>query len=85
MLTAFLAELEKGGRNAQLKKKIITYYINNVTSPIPDLARELDLSVPTVTKLINEMESAGIITEQGKIGNRGGRRPCIYGLKPASG
>ena len=85
MLSAFLAELEKGGRNAQLKKKIITYYINNVTSPIPDLARELDLSVPTVTKLINEMESAGIITEQGKIGNRGGRRPCIYGLNPASG
>lgn len=84
MAAPFLFELEKG-KSAILKKKIISYYINNVTSPIPDLAKELDLSVPTVTKLINEMEAVGIITEQGKISNRGGRRPCIYGLNPASG
>ena len=85
MTASFLSELEKGSKSAILKKKIISYYINNVTSPIPDLAKALDLSVPTVTKLINEMEDVGIITEQGKISNRGGRRPSIYGLNPASG
>ena len=47
-----LKEMETGSKNALLKKRIITHYIYNGSSTITDLARELDLSVPTITKFI---------------------------------
>ena len=50
-----LKEMEAGSKNALLKKRIITHYIYNGSSTITDLAKELDLSVPTTTKFINEM------------------------------
>ena len=50
-----LNEIEIGSKNGLLKKRIITHYMHNGSSTIPDLARELNLSVPTVTKFINEM------------------------------
>ena len=45
-----LKEIEKGSKMAVMKKKIITHYIYNGSSTITDLAREMDLSVPTPTK-----------------------------------
>ena len=45
-----LKEMETGSKNALLKKRIITHYIYNGSSTITDLAKELDLSVPTTTK-----------------------------------
>jgi Mn-dependent DtxR family transcriptional regulator len=56
-----LKEIEVGTKNALLKKKIITHYIYNGSSTITDLAKELDLSVPTVTKFISEMCEEGYI------------------------
>ena len=50
-----LKEIELGSKSALQKKKIITHYIYNGSSTITDLAKELDLSVPTVTKFISEM------------------------------
>ena len=50
-----LKEIEKGSKMAVMKKKIITHYIYNGSYTITDLAREMDLSVPTVTKFIDEM------------------------------
>lgn len=85
MLTTFLQELANGTRNAQLKKRIINLFISNISSPIPELAKELGLSVPTVTKLVNEMKEAGVVAEHGKMGSKTGRRSCYYGLNPSSG
>lgn len=48
----FLKEIEKGSKSALVKKRIITHYIYNGSSTIPDLSKELDLSVPTVTKFM---------------------------------
>ena len=50
-----LKEMEAGSKNALLKKRIITHYIYNGSSTITDLAKELDLSVPTTTKFINAL------------------------------
>ena len=55
MAQALLKEIEIGSKNALLKKRIITHYIYNGSSTITDLSKELDLSVPTVTKFITEM------------------------------
>ena len=57
-----LKEIEKGSKMAVMKKKIITHYIYNGSSTITDLAREMDLSVPTVTKFIDEMCEEGTLT-----------------------
>ena len=50
-----LREIEMGSKSALMKKRIITYYIYNGCATITDLSKELDLSVPTITKFINEM------------------------------
>lgn len=80
-----LKEIEVGTKNALLKKKIITHYIYNGRSTITDLAKELDLSVPTVTKFISEMCEEGYINDYGKLETSGGRYPSLYGLNPESG
>ena len=81
----FLKELEIGSKNALIKKKIINHYIYNGPSTITDLSKEIDLSVPTVTKFINEMCLDGYINDYGKLETSGGRHPNLYGLNPASG
>ncbi len=78
-------EIEQGNKAALQKKKIITYYIYNGSSTIVDLSKELNLSVPTVGKFINEMCEEGYIRDYGKLETEGGRHPILYGLNPASG
>ncbi len=80
-----LKEIEKGSKNALLKKKIITHYIYNGSSTLTDLSKEMDLSVPTITKLISEMCDDGYINDYGKLETSGGRHPSLYGLNPESG
>lgn len=85
MVLPLMSELEKGSKSALVKKLIIKYYISNVSSTIPELSKELNLSIPTVTRFVNEMCEEGFINYHGKIDTRGGRRPSVYGLNPESG
>ena len=80
-----LSEIDKGTRSASMKKKIICYYLYNHSSTLPDLAKELGLSVPTVTKFIGEMSDDGYIINYGKQETSEGRPPTLYGLNPESG
>lgn len=72
-------------RTLLLKKRIIHYYIENGDATIADLGREMNLSVPTVTKLVTELQADGYIQENGKQETNGGRKPIVYGLNPKSG
>ncbi len=85
MAQELLKEIEMGSKNALIKKRIITHYIYNGSSTITDLSKELDLSVPTVTKFIYEMCDDGYINDYGKLETSGGRHPSLYGLNPESG
>lgn len=80
-----LKEIESGTKSALLKKKIIAHYIYNGCSTITELSKELDLSVPTVTKFISEMCDENYINDYGKLETTGGRHPNLYGLNPESG
>jgi predicted NBD/HSP70 family sugar kinase len=80
-----LKEIEKGSKNALIKKRIINHYIENGSSTITELSKDIDLSVPTVTKLISEMCEEGYIDDYGKLETAGGRYPSLYGLNPESG
>lgn len=85
MKQRLLKEIEQGSKSALLKKRIITHYIYNGSSTIVDLSKELNLSVPTITKFISEMHEEGYIDDYGKLETSGGRHPNTYGLNPESG
>jgi len=85
MTAKFLLTSEDTTRNGLLKKKIIHYYIANGDATIAELCKEMNLSIPTVTKLIGELQDDGYIVDFGKQETSGGRKPSIYGLNPTSG
>lgn len=76
--------LEKNTKTSQIKKGIISYFLKYGKNSISELSKELDLSVPTVTKLINSMTEDGLISDYGKIQTSEGRHPNVYGLNPTS-
>jgi transcriptional regulator of PTS gene len=85
MKHTFIEEIEFGSKNAMIKINIIRYYINNGENTLADLGKEMDLSVPTVTKLVGELIDEGYVVDFGKQETNGGRRPNIYGVNPDSG
>ena len=85
MTKRLLEELELDTKSALIKKQILNHYIYNGNTTITDLSKELNLSVPTVTKFINEMCDDGYIHDYGKLETNGGRHPHLYGLNPTSG
>lgn len=81
---ALLNEIEKGTRSAQTKRRIIAYHMKHGNATIPDLSKRLGLSIPTVTKLVDELTESGLIKEGGKTETGSGRHPNTYGLNPES-
>ncbi len=84
MVKNFFLKNEKSPKNIQIKKDIINHFISTGNDTIAELSRELDLSVPTVTKFITELKGQGLIAEFGKVHTPGGRHPIMYGLNPTS-
>ena len=54
-------------KNILIKKNIIAYMALNGESTLADLARELHVSVPTITKLVGELVEENIVVDNGKI------------------
>lgn len=73
------------GKNLLLKKKILGRCIDEGNFSLADLSKELNISIPTTTKLIEELMEVGFIEDMGKQDTNGGRRPSIYGLNPSAG
>ena len=73
-----------GGKKGDPKKIILGYFANNGNTTIPDLSKDLDVSVPKVTSLVNELMLEGLIKDYGKIESTGGRKPNLYGIVPDS-
>ena len=66
MNSSFLSNID--GKNAVLKQQILGLCINDGDYSIADLSKEMNTSVPTITKLVGELIEDGFITEFGKIG-----------------
>lgn len=73
------------GKNAVLKRRILGLCINDGDFSLADLSKELGTSIPTTTKLVEELLEDGLLEDRGKQGTNGGRRPSIYGLNPSAG
>ncbi|RXK83936.1 ROK family transcriptional regulator [Filimonas effusa] len=72
-------------KNLQLKKMIISIFANQGNATIADLGKELNLSTPKVTNLVNDLIEEGLVEDYGKIDSTGGRKPNLYGLTADSG
>ncbi len=68
-----------------LKHGILGLCVNEGDFSIADLSKELNASIPTITKLVNELIEEGLLEDLGKQDTNGGRRPSIYGLNPKAG
>lgn len=84
MISTLIHEIGKGTKNAAVKKRVISFFMKNGYYTLPDLAKSLGLSIPTITKLVEEFVGMGIIEERGKLETNGGRHPVLYGLNPNS-
>lgn len=83
MTKPFLKNLT--GRNGEIKKRIIGLFINDDSYTISELGKEMDMSVPTVTKHVSDLIEDGYLMDLGKCDNGGGRKPSRYGLNPDAG
>lgn len=84
MTKMFFSNSSRNTKSIQIKKNIINFFINDGNNTITELSKELDLSIPTITKFINELSDQKLIMEYGKVQTTGGRYPIMYGLKPDS-
>ncbi len=76
------ADLLKGisHKNSLIKRNIIAFMAVNGQCTLAELTKELHISVPTITKLVQELVQEDIVTDLGKVETPGGRRPNIFGL-----
>ena len=84
LMKNFLDRIDDG-KNGSLKKKILGLCITDGDFSIADLSKELNTSIPTITKLLSELIEDGFIEDLGKQGTSGGRKPNIYGLCASAG
>ena len=62
-------------KNNIIKRNIIAYMAINGESTLSELTRELHISVPTMTKLVQELVDDSIVIDLGKVETPGGRAP----------
>lgn len=74
-----LTNIQKGVKSALVKQRIITHLIYAGSTTITDLSKSMGLSVPTVTKFVDEMCREGYVNDCGKLETSGGRHPSLYG------
>ena len=75
-------ETDKGlsHKNNLIKRNIIAYMAVNGEITLAELTKELKISIPTITKLVQELVDENIVSDLGKVETQGGRRPNVYGL-----
>ena len=56
------------------RKKIINYVLNNHVTSKAEIAKELNLSMPTVLANVNDLLEKGVLEETGEYASTGGRK-----------
>jgi len=67
-------------KNSLIKRNIIAHMAINGECTLSELTKELHISVPTITKLVQELVDENIVSDLGKVETPGGRRPNVFGL-----
>jgi predicted NBD/HSP70 family sugar kinase/biotin operon repressor len=64
------------------RKRMLRLLISERELTIHEISRELDISIPTVSKNINQLRGEGLVEEAGVSSSRGGRRPMLIKFIP---
>lgn len=83
VLEIFSEQTLSGGvaaKNKTLKRAILNQLDYSGDLTIAELSKELNISTPKVTSLVNELIKGKLLQDNGKIGSTGGRRANSYGL-----
>lgn len=67
-------------KNSIIKRNIIAHMAVKGECTLSELTKRLHISVPTITKLVQELVDENIVVDLGKVETPGGRRPNIFGL-----
>ncbi len=67
-------------KNSLIKRSIIAHMALHGECTLSELTKELHISVPTITKLVQELTEESIVSDFGKVETTGGRRPNVFGL-----
>jgi predicted NBD/HSP70 family sugar kinase len=63
-----------------IRQSIVKRLLSAGNATISELSTELQSSVPTITKAVNELLLEGHVVDMGKVTNSGGRRPSLYSI-----
>lgn len=64
---------------------LLSHFLSNETLSIPQIAKEMDLSLPTTGKLVNELLEKNYIYNVGKLEQGEGRPPMLFSINPEVG
>ena len=82
-MTTFLNDIN--GRYSIEKRLILNLCDKGAGYSLADLAKVLDISIPKVSRIVNELVETGYLADLGKQESATGRRPSLYGLNPGAG
>jgi predicted NBD/HSP70 family sugar kinase len=69
------------GRQGKQSERIIRYLSKSSAAvTIPNLASHIKISIPTITKLLNELIKKRLVVAEGKKKTVNGRQPALYSL-----
>ncbi|WP_018665987.1 ROK family transcriptional regulator [Bacteroides gallinarum] len=66
-------------------RDVLVHLVSEKTITIPQIAKDLDISLPTATKIINKLQEELYIISLGKLEKAEGRPPVMYTLNPQAG
>jgi len=75
MTPKLLDDLSQETKKGLHKLRVINYLLRNKTATMTDIAKELYVSVPTASKILQDLQDGGCIQSQGKLEIGGGRLP----------
>lgn len=75
----------RDAKKQQFLKQIIKSLLQEQEQTIPELCAQFKWSIPTGTKLVQELVKKKILLAKGKRDSSGGRRPDVYTLNGAMG
>ncbi|MDD7438170.1 MAG: ROK family transcriptional regulator [Bacteroidales bacterium] len=67
-------------KNLQYKQRIVEYLVENGPETLPVLAKHLEVSVPTISKMVGELVDHRLLRNFGKLEATTGRHPFLFGL-----
>ena len=79
-----MKDLVKSRKGSELANQLIRQLYFNKALSAAELGEWAGLSVPSISKILNELLINGLIIEQGLAPSSGGRRPLLYSINPSA-